>query len=683
MMALAHIHVIELGQRTSVRAAGALLSQLGAHVIAYENEQHSLSPSQMAQLMAGKIRAPWEGVAEADLEAQLADAHIVLLSSDQPLSQAERVNDLLRAHPHLHIVDIVAERDAEHFLDQLLSDVALQALSGMMETTGMPDGPPVLVDGQPLELIAGLHAMTAALASLYAGVPQRAVVNLMDCAISSHAVFVSKLTEEPDAAATRSGNRHQLASPWNIFQAKNGWLLICMASESQWQRVCELMGRAELAYQPGFDSGTARQQNIAAVEAVMQAWVQTMTVAEVSAVLLGVGIPCGAVAPVDQYPREPNMAHRGLVGMLPGGVFGIDRLFHIHAPLSNPAVPIALDGVTPGGAEGGSLAAVQAPLRGVRVVEVGQFTTAPLTGRYLAQLGAEVIKVESPDGEPMRAWMPQRHGVGTFFVVNNTGKRSVALNLKLESELDQLRQLVRTADVLIENLKPGALARMGLSVEQVHALNPRCVYCAVTGFGHDSIYPGRPAYDTVIQAMSGLMAQTRAEGVPVKTGMSAADVMGANMATGAVIAGLLARSHGAGPQFIDISMQDVAAWACHLTWNAVPAVYDTTAVVPCADGYVLVEDVALADRVRTAASTQRREELAQQFSAKVWPIRTLTEVLRMPQGVSSVLEVTDSYGDAWPVLRNPITLQRTPLVHDPVLSALGADNTTLIHQFDA
>ena len=176
------------------------------------------------------------------------------------------------------------------------------------------------------------------------------------------------------------------------------------------------------------------------------------------------------------------------------------------------------------------------------------------------------------------------------------------------------------------------------------------------------------------------MAQTRAEGVPVKTGMSAADVMGANMATGAVIAGLLARSYGAGPQFIDISMQDVAAWACHLTWNAAPAVYDTTAVVPCADGYVLVEDVALADRVRTVASTQCREELAQQFSAKVWPIRTMS--LADASRASSVLEVTDSYGDAWPVLRNPITLQRTPLVHDPVLSALAL-TTQLIHQFDA
>ena len=173
-----------------------------------------------------------------------------------------------------------------------------------------------------------------------------------------------------------------------------------------------------------------------------------------------------------------------------------------------------------------------------------------------AQLGAEVIKVESPDGSRCAHGCLNDTALGHFFVVNNTGKRSVALNLKLGIEGDQLRQLVRAADVLIENLKPGALARMGLSVEQVHALNPRCV-CAVTGFGHDSIYPGRPAYDTVIQAMSGLMAQTRAEGVPVKTGMSAADVMGANMATGAVIAGLLARSHGAGPQFIDISMQDV------------------------------------------------------------------------------------------------------------------------------
>jgi crotonobetainyl-CoA:carnitine CoA-transferase CaiB-like acyl-CoA transferase len=683
--------VLEMGDRTGVRACGALFAQLGARVVSLATPTSFVTPIQRAQLMRGKEARHWDGNATnvAELRLLLVDCHIVLTSQDMPLADADALQCVLSEFAHLHIVDIVAARasgsDAGEFVG--LSDLALQALSGMMETTGMPDGPPVAVDGQPLELIAGLHAFAAALACVYASgrAGQRANVNLMDCAISSHAVFVSKLTEQPDALAKRSGNRHQLASPWNIFAVADGWLLICMASEIQWQRVCGLMGTPDLATEAGFDSGAARQQNIDAVEAKVQEWVGSMTGDQVSAVLLDAGIPCGAVAPVDQYPREPNLAHRGLLtsSMTDGlNVFGVDGLFKNESdtrPIDAERDDATADDTVADPAQPSCNAA---PLTGVRVVEIGQFTTAPLAGRYLAQLGAEVIKVESPAGEAMRAWMPQRHGVGTFFVVNNTGKRSVALDLKSSADMAKLRALVASADVLIENLKPGALAKMGLSVELAHELKPDLVYCAVSGFGHDSIYPGRPAYDTVIQAMSGLMQQTRAEGVPVKTGMSAADVMGANVAVGAIIAALVARRRAELAQFIDISMQDVAAWSTQLTWNDEPSVYERSAVVECRDGYVLVEDLSSVEMVRAQADTSTeaqptQAQLSAEFAGKVHPIRTLNQVLELEIGATNVLELCDAKGRSWPVLRNPIEFLKTPICYAPMLGDLGDDDELL------
>ncbi|MEM7408247.1 MAG: CoA transferase [Pseudomonadota bacterium] len=675
MSMLREVRVLELGRRTACQATGALLAEFGADV--YTPDAPDLSAPGALALMAGK-----QWLAADTFAAMQAGPggyfDIVLHSSDEACT-TEPVTFLRDGGVEVDIV--AAGRPLSDEFNSILSDAAAQAVTGMMATTGMADGPPVLQDGEPLELIAALHALAGALAALYArgspppGRRERVAVSLTDCSMSSHAVFVSRLIAEPTARAHRSGNRHQLASPWNVFQTRDGWLLICMAQESQWQRFCEVAGRPEQAEVEGFRNGTERQANIEAVEAFVQGWVRTRDSADVSAALSGIGVPCGPVAPIGAHPEEPNLTHRDSVRAIESGdgqeSFMPGPLLHAtRDPGRTRGAPRPASDTRALAARHASPAKASstAPLSGVNVIELGQFTTAPVATRYLANLGARVTKIEAPGGEVMRGWAPQRHGIGLFYVVNNSGKHGLTLDLKSTEGRAQLEQILTNADVLVENLKPGALARMGFDEARLAALNPKLIYCAVTGFGADSIYPGRPAYDTVVQAMSGLMHATRADGLPVKTGMSSADVMGANFAVAAVIGALIARRrHGHG-QFIDVSMQDIAAWCTQRVWNHAETVYTQTSVVPCADGHVLVLTAKPDSALLARAPSSSRDALTAQWPGLVWPVRSFTETMASAYGQSQVIEVPDAGGQCWPALRNPIQMRDREIVHLAVLN---------------
>ena len=134
------------------------------------------------------------------------------------------------------------------------------------------------------------------------------------------------------------------------------------------------------------------------------------------------------------------------------------------------------------------------PLTGVRVLEIGQYTTAPLTARHLASLGAEVIKIEPPSGDAAREWAPKVDGLSVFFAMSNSGKTSYCLDLKTEFGRDAFAELVATADVMVENMKPGSLAAIGFTAARLQEINPKLIYCAITGFGSDSVYENRPAF---------------------------------------------------------------------------------------------------------------------------------------------------------------------------------------------
>ncbi|MSQ37173.1 MAG: CoA transferase [Chloroflexi bacterium] len=200
------------------------------------------------------------------------------------------------------------------------------------------------------------------------------------------------------------------------------------------------------------------------------------------------------------------------------------------------------------------------PLRGIRVIEVGNYMAGPFCGMQLADLGADVVKVENPAGGDLaRSLAPFDRGESGSFVRLNRGKRGVALDLKHSEGLRLFRALVVTADVIVENLRPGTMRDLGLDPQALIAAHPRLIYVAVSGWGQDGPSADRPALDIIVQGMSGLMSVTgEADGAPVKVGVSVADLTAGLYATVATLAALRARERDGAGQFVDISMLESA-----------------------------------------------------------------------------------------------------------------------------
>ena len=199
------------------------------------------------------------------------------------------------------------------------------------------------------------------------------------------------------------------------------------------------------------------------------------------------------------------------------------------------------------------------PLAGIKVVELARILAGPWAGQVLADLGAEVIKVESPEGDDTRRWGPPFVGDdAAYFHATNRGKRSVVADFATEKGRASVLELVRDADVLIENFKLGGLAKYGLDYESLHAVNPRLVYCSITGFGHDGPYAARAGYDFIVQGMSGIMDLTGdPQGAPQKIGVAYADILTGLYAVIAIQAALRQREATGRGQLIDMALFDV------------------------------------------------------------------------------------------------------------------------------
>ena len=207
-----------------------------------------------------------------------------------------------------------------------------------------------------------------------------------------------------------------------------------------------------------------------------------------------------------------------------------------------------------------------APLAGLKVLELARVLAGPWAGQILADLGADVIKVESPEGDNTRIWGPPwiEHGgerTAAYYHACNRGKRGIVADFRDAQDLARVADLAAGADVVLENFKPGALAKFGLDYAAISAANPAVVYCSITGFGQDGPRRNEPGYDFVIQAMSGFMALTgEPDGDPMKMGVSISDLSTGLWAANAVQAALLMR-HRTGPkqgkgQWIDMSLLD-------------------------------------------------------------------------------------------------------------------------------
>src|SRR5499427_8830999 len=211
--------------------------------------------------------------------------------------------------------------------------------------------------------------------------------------------------------------------------------------------------------------------------------------------------------------------------------------------------------------------AMTLPLEGLLVVSLEQAVAAPTCTCRLADAGARVIKVERPEGDFARFYDDVAHGESAYFVWLNRGKESVVLDLAREDDKALLAAMLAKADVFVQNLKPGAIAKLGFALDALRRLHPRLVICSISGYGEDGPYAARKAYDMLIQAEAGVASVTGGPEAPARVGVSVCDIAAGMNAYEAILEALLARERSGAGALISISMFDAMA-----DWMTVPLI---------------------------------------------------------------------------------------------------------------
>jgi glutaryl-CoA transferase len=372
-------------------------------------------------------------------------------------------------------------------------------------------------------------------------------------------------------------------------------------------------------------------------------------------------------------------------------------------------------------------------LAGVRVVELARILAGPWIGQTLADLGADVVKVESPEGDDTRRWGPpfietEGERAAAYFHGCNRGKRSIVADFATERGREVVRRLAGRSDVLIENFKVGGLAKFGLDYESLRPLNPRLVYCSVTGFGQGGPYAERAGYDFLIQGMSGYMDVTgEPDGEPQKVGVAISDLFTGLYGAIAIEAALIERERSGRGQQVDLALLDTmgamlanqamnylaSGVAPRRMGNAHPniAPYQT---FPVSDGYLIVAvgndgqfarlcatlglDALVDDKrfATNAARVANRSELERELSAKTrgWrrdellaalekavvpagPINTVAGLFADPQFVARGMRI-DPQGT--PGVRSPIVMSESPLALDRRSPKLGEHQAEILRE---
>jgi crotonobetainyl-CoA:carnitine CoA-transferase CaiB-like acyl-CoA transferase len=384
-----------------------------------------------------------------------------------------------------------------------------------------------------------------------------------------------------------------------------------------------------------------------------------------------------------------------------------------------------------------------APLHGIRVIELARILAGPWAGQVLADLGADVIKVENPEkGDDTRGWGPPfitgQDGdnlSAAYFHACNRGKRSIAVDFSTPEGAETIRKLVASADVFIENFKVGGLAKYGLDYASLRAVNPKLVYCSITGFGQDGPYATRAGYDFIIQGMSGLMSITGPAGSePQKVGVAVTDLFTGLYSVIAIQAALRhAEATGEG-QHIDMALFDaqiavlanqnmnflVSGRAPVQMGNAHPniAPYE---VLPVSDGHIILavgndgqfrklcavvgldalpDDPAfstnaarvanrdaLRPRMLAALGGWKKSDLLARLEAAgvpASPINTIADMFADPQAVARGmrLDLDDGHGNALPSVRAPIRMDATPLHYERPSPRLGEHTAEVLAELE-
>ncbi|HWK37070.1 CoA transferase [Sphingomonas sp.] len=570
--------VVELGALEAAAYCGKLFSDFGADVLRIEPRDgdplRAIAPlvdvgggatdsAFAAWLNTGKRSRIGDHPAEIDALVASAD---VVIDGGSPAGAAERRQRWRAANPRLTILSLSWFGETGPYADFTGSDAAVRALAGLVKLTGPVDGPPILLNDHQSAIYTGLTAYTAAVAALYGGGGRGFEVSVLESSIVL-TEFQLALRYGPPADENRLGvNKFYPTYPLGIFPCREGWLGVTVGHLDQWSAFCDMLDMRHVETDPRFQTRFDRSKHMAEIDAVIADRLTAKTADEWFAIALERRVPLVVVPDMATLLGQEVHRERGAFQSVTIG----------DANFEGPTLPLHLSDTPPvraaraprpgeGGTEPWASRAGDCPdspgsdglpLEGLRILDLSMGWAGPLATRQLADLGADIVKVEAcgyPDW-----WRPSDPSddppfeLSPWFVALNRNKRDAAIDSYKPAGLALVRRLVGEVDAVIENFAPNVMPKLGLDYAALRAINPSVVMQSMPA------YTGRwsalRAYGSTLEHGSGLPSVTGpADGPPVLNHLAYGDPIGGLNGAASLLTALLHRKRTGEGQYVVLS----------------------------------------------------------------------------------------------------------------------------------
>jgi len=485
-------------------------------------------------------------------------------------------------NPKVVLCSISGYGRASTMADVPAYDLVIQAASGAMQLTGELGRPPIKMGVPVADIETGVAASIAILASLRTrdatGLGSYVDMSMLDVSLSLLS-YMGPMYLSLGIIPQRVASGHPTIYPYNAFETTDGYIVVAPFTQHFWRNFCRTLKRADLIDDARYVDFTARMANREVLHGILSGIMKTKGRVEWLRIFEEGDVPCALVHSVGEALDLPHTRARGMVAPFSDGksdipVIGTPFRFaysdgsaftpEYHYPPAvgeqtgeilkwlNEDVRTSSPRHSPSGSQGPALA-------GLKVLDLTRMAAGPFCTQLLADLGADVIKIESTGGgDPTRGNIPKVKGYSTYFLSVNRGKRSVAVDLKSAEGLQVVLDLARDADVIVENFRAGVMDRLSLSYQDLKSINPDIVFCSISGFGHTGPLKNKISFDLVTQSVAGYVDSTGEPGrPPSRLGLPIGDLAGSYAATFAILAALRHRDRTGLGAHIDLALHDV------------------------------------------------------------------------------------------------------------------------------
>lgn len=578
MTALTGLRVIEWGGDVATAYCAKLLAGFGAQVLRLEHAAGArtgpLAPQDAEAeqwLDTGKTRV---AATDAEARALCASADVVLDGLGPGGLEAHGIDTslALQASTGRLLVRIAPWGLQGPLADAPASDITLYAASGLMQSTGRGDREPLNAGFPLVQLSAGLRACCALLMALHRrardGQGDVIEVSMQETGLDTYEVALMEHLRT-GKVARRNGDEHAMV-PWRTFPCRDGWAAIVGGPMRNWQRACALFEDAELA-SPRLAHMAERIANREEVYRRLQPWLSRTDKKKVFHQGQAAGQAWTYLATLAEAAADPQFLDRGFFtdvngdggteARMPGAPFRAEKTPWRNAPAPGASSAASEVEGEPSGEWRGKASASEAPLEGITVLDFTHDWAGPHAARVLADYGATVIKIEFParlDG--MRGAYKGRINAHPRVHQLHRNKQSITLDLRIPEHQEACHRLVERADIVLENSRPGVMARKGLAPETLQALNAKLVAVSLSAFGASGPYQDYAGYGGSIEAISGLQDLTGYQDDPERFRVREMDVLNGVFGALAALLGLVQRDSSGEGQWVDLSETETTAW---------------------------------------------------------------------------------------------------------------------------